>query len=346
MGLLPQSDLTPPDALDHSDRGPLFLALSWSLTALAGLFLALRLYCKLSTGRRLWWDDWVLIASLSVIIVNDVLTTVLVKEFGLGRHSWDMTPGDPVRFLLLLSSRATVTISAVVWTKTAFAVTLLRLTDGTMRRFVWFIIVSLSVTMGFSAAVPWIQCAPLAKGWDSSIPGTCWAPGVGVNIWIATGAYSAGMDFTLAALPWKFLVILRMRRLEKIGVGIAMSMGVIAGVVAVVKCFKLPRLNSPDAYEATELFMWDIAESTATMMAACIPSLRVLIQRVRGNSADHQTSNLTYITAPALTSSSVRRNPVSDSTRALQGDIEPRLENDGNTILPWFVRWHSSTSGR
>lgn len=39
-------------------------------------------------------------------------------------------------------------------------------------------------------------------------------------------AYSALMDFTLAFLPWTFLTTLRMRRKEKIGVGIAMSMGV------------------------------------------------------------------------------------------------------------------------
>jgi hypothetical protein len=39
-------------------------------------------------------------------------------------------------------------------------------------------------------------------------------------------AYSALMDFTLALLPWTFLSQLRMRKKEKIGVGIAMSMGV------------------------------------------------------------------------------------------------------------------------
>jgi hypothetical protein len=35
------------------------------------------------------------------------------------------------------------------------------------------------------------------------------------------------MDFVLAALPWTFLWKLRMRRKEKIGVGIAMSVGIV-----------------------------------------------------------------------------------------------------------------------
>jgi hypothetical protein len=122
-----------------------------------------------------------------MIVVDDALTTVLVEEFKLGRHSWDLQITDVTRFTLILSSRATVTITAIVWTKTAFAVTLLRLTDGKIRAFVWFIIVSLSITMGFSAAVPWIQCNPIQKGWQPMLPGYCWAPGVGTNIWIATG---------------------------------------------------------------------------------------------------------------------------------------------------------------
>jgi hypothetical protein len=51
------------DPLQSQDNhGPLLLGVSWGLTSLATIFLGLRLYCKLSTGRRLWWDDWVLIA--------------------------------------------------------------------------------------------------------------------------------------------------------------------------------------------------------------------------------------------------------------------------------------------
>jgi len=112
---------------------------------------------------------------------------VLVEEFKLGRHSWDLQITDPIKFTLVLSSRATVTITAIVWTKTAFAITLLRLTQGWARKTVWFIIVTVNIAMGFSAAIPWIQCIPLNKGWDGSIPGTCWAPGVAVTIWIVTG---------------------------------------------------------------------------------------------------------------------------------------------------------------
>jgi hypothetical protein len=54
------------------------------------------------------------------------------------------------------------------------------------------------------------------------------------------------MDITLALLPWKFLWGLQMKRKEKIGVGIAMSMGIFAGATAIVKTSKLPRMLSMD----------------------------------------------------------------------------------------------------
>jgi len=301
--------------LPHDDRGPELLGVSWGLTGLATLFLTLRLYCKYSSRRRLWWDDYILIAAWVTIIVNDILSVMLVREYGLGHHSWDLLPGDPVRFTLLLSSRATVTITSIGWTKSAFAVTLLRLTTDRTKILVWFILISLNIVMGVSALVPWIQCWPLAKGWDASIEGTCWAPGVGVNIWIPTGAYSAAMDFTLAILPWTFLWKIRMQKREKLGILIAMSMGIIAGVVAIVKCITLPKLNNGDAFVATELYIWDVTESTVTMIAACIPTLRVLIMEVTDLSKKSEMLDLPTLSLPTALPQETEKVPA----------VEPRI---------------------
>ena len=39
--------------------------------------------------------------------------------------------------------------------------------------------------------------------------------------------YSAGTEFALALLPWKVIWNLQMKRKEKVGVAIAMSMGIL-----------------------------------------------------------------------------------------------------------------------
>ena len=51
------------DGLPHDDLGPQLNLVFWLLTGLAFGFLSLRIYCKYLRGRRLWWDDYLLIAS-------------------------------------------------------------------------------------------------------------------------------------------------------------------------------------------------------------------------------------------------------------------------------------------
>ena len=45
------------------NQGPSIISSTATLTVLCTLFLALRIYCKLSRSRGLWWDDHFLVVS-------------------------------------------------------------------------------------------------------------------------------------------------------------------------------------------------------------------------------------------------------------------------------------------
>lgn len=81
--------------------------------------------------------------------------------------------------------------------------------------------------MGAAGLFIWIQCIPIAKIWDSTLSGACWDPQVSVVYSKFAGAWSACMDIVLALLPWRIVYKLKMRTKEKLGVGIAMSMGIL-----------------------------------------------------------------------------------------------------------------------
>jgi len=70
----------------------------------------------------------------------------------------------------------TFSILAAVLSKTSFAITLLRILNGWMKGFVWFIIISVNIAMGLSALFGWVQCSPVAKVWQIDLPGSCWPP--------------------------------------------------------------------------------------------------------------------------------------------------------------------------
>jgi len=41
----------------------MLLGVGWMFVTVSAIIMALRIYCKLIGSRRLWWDDYVLIAS-------------------------------------------------------------------------------------------------------------------------------------------------------------------------------------------------------------------------------------------------------------------------------------------
>lgn len=63
------------------------------------------------------------------------------------------------------------------------------------------------------------------------------------------------MDFVLALLPWKVVWPLNMRKKEKIGAIVAMSMGVFAGITGVIKLAQTPRMKDGDVCKSTPSYV-------------------------------------------------------------------------------------------
>lgn len=67
---------------DDANLGPQMVVTNWTLDAVSGLFLGLRIYCKLSRKRRLWWDDYLLIASwVGVFLLFFRLSSPVIFSF-------------------------------------------------------------------------------------------------------------------------------------------------------------------------------------------------------------------------------------------------------------------------
>ncbi|KAK4227352.1 hypothetical protein QBC38DRAFT_499480 [Podospora fimiseda] len=274
-----------PALLPHDDAGPKVLAVTWSLWCFAGAFLATRIYCKRGSGRRLWWDDHFLLASQAIHLVSACLMTKLVVSFDYGKHPWDIPNASPIPTsdnILVQMTRATCIITATSWSKTAFAITMLRFFTGRASWLIWFIIISMNLALGVCALVPWVSCIPLHKSWNLTIEGTCLPFSVPLILAYVSGAYSAACDLVLAMLPWAILSNLSMGLKEKLGVGVAMSMGVAACIMAIIKTVSLKNISF-DSNENSKLNIYDTAEISVTIMAASIPAMRVLFKDLRSS---------------------------------------------------------------
>jgi hypothetical protein len=162
-----------------------------------------------------------------VILLAQAIITQITQKLGAGKHQKDIPVENLSTITRNLSIGASVSCFASTFSKISFGVTLLRLTEGPMRWITWFCIVTLFIVMLPSALLQWFSCMPTAKVWDASIEGTCWDKNVIIYYGIFNAAWCVMADFALALMPWSLIWGLQMRLQEKIGVGIAMSMGLL-----------------------------------------------------------------------------------------------------------------------
>jgi hypothetical protein len=146
---------------------------------------------------------------------------------GMGKHVWDVPPQNFAKIGLISNISGTASIVASIWSKCSFALTLLRIMPKGYRWLLWFIIITVNITMGLNATFLWARCSPPEKTWNIYIEGTCWAPHVYTTYGMFAAGYAAAADFLMALLPWKIIWGLQMTKKEKFGVAVAMSMGIL-----------------------------------------------------------------------------------------------------------------------
>ncbi|KAI1173684.1 hypothetical protein F4777DRAFT_580684 [Nemania sp. FL0916] len=265
---------------------PLLLGFLWSITGLSLLVFSLRLFIKWKYRGKLWYDDYTLMVSMVFFLANVALVQKIVG-LGFGRHLRELyhtAPGNPRWIVIYLQIISGVVRISTNLARVSFAITLLRLSNKKEKRFVWFAIITLLTVITPSVILPFVTCRPYEKIFDPSIPGTCIGNGVSVGYFYFEGAYTAVIDFSLVALPWRILSKLQMRRVEKLGASLAMSLGVLSGIFTIVKVVFTNQIIQPDwTYSSINLAIWNLVEPASVIIAASLPNLRVFIIKKTAN---------------------------------------------------------------
>ncbi|KAL2137766.1 hypothetical protein VTI28DRAFT_8323 [Corynascus sepedonium] len=304
-------------------NGVIIVAVLWFLSAFSGLFIGLRAYSKLSRNRQLWWDDVSIFVSWILLLLSASATTTNVR-LGFGRPIREVPFENLVLFGIQSNISGFASVLAVLFSKASFALTLLRLADGWMKWFIIGLLVLLNITHYFGALMFWVSCNPPAKTWNPTIPGECWPSSVSISASLFVGACSAFCDFALALLPWRLLLRFNMFNKEKIGVAIAMSMGIFAGISCIVKMTNIPLLydGRDFSYNALPLVIWGLVEPSVTIMAASIPVMRHLFVSRREDRDRPGTAATAASSSSSPSGNTSTTNPARDS---IGGSRESRL---------------------
>ncbi|KAK4494540.1 hypothetical protein PRZ48_013896 [Zasmidium cellare] len=253
----------------------------WTLYAGATVFLAARVWTKIFRRHGLWWDDYILLVAWVVLTANDILISI---EYATGyvQHDWD----DRMHILINITSCGTLLGQSL--TKTAFAVTLLKLTRGfshwkTCHIVLWFCIISMC---SFNIAKVFIQWAKVCD--DDSYDNWyrldfCMYKAPRNKFKEAGNYYNMVMDFVFAAFPWAITYNLDMKKKEKIGLCVTLSLGMIVAITTAIRTEWKFDGNGKDEWYFWRNAMsniWYSSEITGTIMVQCIPVLRPLVQEI------------------------------------------------------------------
>ncbi|ROW00793.1 hypothetical protein VMCG_06499 [Cytospora schulzeri] len=247
----------------------------WTLFVGVTAFLGTRLGCKIHRRTGLWWDDHILVASWVVLLAANIFISV---EFATGyvQKNWD----DRMLILVTISS-CLITIGQTL-SKTAFAVTLLRITESWQRWVIWFIITTLNVYLVVVLVVNWTNyCGETAYWWR--MPSVCAPYDTVFGIKIGQNIYNIVLDFVLSLIPWAIMWNLNIEKYDKIGLCVTMSLGVLIAIFTSVRTWYMlsPDLNEYNAWYfwrqgMTEI--WYQAEVAGTIIVQTLPVIRLSLQ--------------------------------------------------------------------
>lgn len=247
----------------------------WTLFVGATAFLTLRVWSKMHRRHGLWWDDHILIASWLVLLATNIFITIELAT-GYVSETWDD------RMLILVSISSCLITVGQTLSKTAFAVTLLRITESWQRYALWVIIVSLNLYLVILLFLNWVNyCGQDVYWWK--MPAVCAPYDTIFQIKIGQNVFNIIIDFVLSLFPWLVTWKLRIERYEKVGLCVAMSLGTIIAIFTSVRTWYMldPNLNTYDSWYVwrqghTEI--WYQAEVAGTIIVQTLPVIRLIIQ--------------------------------------------------------------------
>ncbi|KAH7368280.1 hypothetical protein B0T11DRAFT_276747 [Plectosphaerella cucumerina] len=273
----------------------------WSLFLGATFFLVLRLWVKVTRRHGLWYDDHILIVSWAVLLANNIL---IVHQFATGYVLEDSTKKWDDRMHILINISSCGTLIGQAWTKTAFGVTLLRMSNQWQRWVLWFCIVTMNIWMFLKVIFQWAKVCD-KDGYDNWYRlDFCIGWDFRDDFKEGGNVYNIIMDFVFASFPWVITRSLEMRRVEKIGLCATMSLGMIVAIVSAIRVAWKDVGNERDEYYIFRNGLsqiWYSSEITGTIIVQCIPILRPIIRDIHTSltsrrlvsTADRQSTMIT-----------------------------------------------------
>ncbi|PWY85492.1 hypothetical protein BO83DRAFT_374232 [Aspergillus eucalypticola CBS 122712] len=265
------------------------------LIVLITVFTLLRVISKFVAHQDWWWDDFFAILALPLELI--VLSLVLAwRQIGLGYHMDVVAEINPeyimtgARYLYVATFFFDGSVCVPKISALFFYARVFRSNNRAFRIHLWIVG---GLTSGWLLAA-WIttilECHPIPKVWNTTIPGTCIAQ---FQWYISTAALSSTIDLYILCLPipmiWGLQVSLKRRVYLLTAFMMAYSVVVLSlgRLVAVVQV--IPIMNQDFTWLFVKYCYWSVLEGSISIISISVPNCIALVKALR-NTPDSKVS--------------------------------------------------------
>ncbi|KAH0080261.1 hypothetical protein KCU60_g16757, partial [Aureobasidium melanogenum] len=253
------------------------LAITGSWCFLAVIVVAMRVYTRLVMVKYLSWDD---LFAVFTMILGVVIWGCFVGEahWALGRHWQAITPKMLDMYSRWQFAHGLIMVWALHGMKIAFAIFLLRLSNGKLfRRALFTVMYFMTVYTTVSFFTILFSCFPVSSAW-SGRNGKCISLETFRGLAMTYSILGMLTDAFLALIPVPIISGMQLNIRTKICLLLAFGMGLAAVICGAIKTYHLWHyFEDRDRLYYNSYFVWGALEVYVGTIAACLVSLRPLI---------------------------------------------------------------------
>ncbi|KAK1975816.1 integral membrane protein, partial [Colletotrichum cereale] len=270
----------PPNHVDPVERGPELMIVELTSLSIAILCLCLRLYVRFFIIRRIWWDDWLMIAATMSCTFVTMCVILATQLYGWNLHVWDLTPIQIRQGRQISIAGQTLFLFASGLSKLSILTSYLRIAPlgSSFRRLTWVAMAAIFALLWIFLIVLWTQCLPAWHYWNLFVEGrNCldeWPPLASQSI------TTVASDFIVYIIPIPTLFRLRLPVAQRVVLIFLFSLGtvvVVAGVMRAYWTYYVEKETYDVTWEGFDLWIWTALEANLAVVCGCVPVLRRLL---------------------------------------------------------------------
>ncbi|KAL5120060.1 hypothetical protein ACEQ8H_001885 [Pleosporales sp. CAS-2024a] len=337
--------------LAGQDQGPKTVALVVTFTALAFVFVLLRLIVRIQFTQLIGWEDYLIAVTMLFSIATGVCQVRQV-HFGNGKHQIFVDLPSTIESLKYLYCSILTYCFGFTFIKISILTQYRRIFSVTETRIPIYVLMVISVASGTAALFTFMfACIPVDAFWNVLKRPTARCLSEQPTRY-AHGIINTVTDLLIAALPVRGIWRLQIERGHKIALVVVLTLGWVVCIVSILRLdslFVLSRHSDDRMFYGAPPAYWAAIEMNLSIVCASVPALKPLLVKVipafASRITGHKSSQRSETTKNSALTGSFQRLKGGDASRDRSVDYEQGYMGSELTAFGALPSVHEVSSG-